>query len=608
MLVYMQMTAHETLQKYFGYDTFRPLQEEIINSILDGQDTFVLMPTGGGKSLCFQIPAIMLPGITLVVSPLIALMKDQVDALQSSGVAAEYINSTLDHIEIQEICERAEDGKIDLLYIAPERFAMPDFKEFLTALPISLIAIDEAHCISEWGHDFRPDYRTLGTLHTTWPEVPIVALTATATPKVRDDIVTQLRLRNTRTFVASFDRENLHISVIPKQNTFPKLLHVLKRHEGVSVIIYCFSRKDTEKIAAKLRTNGHNAAAYHAGLDPELRKKAQDDFIKDRTNIICATIAFGMGIDKPDVRLVVHYTYPKTLEGYYQEIGRAGRDGLPSECVLFYSYADTRMHEFFIRQLEDEKEQHEAAKKLQHVISYSRLGTCRRNFLLDYFGEKNTPTTCSACDLCTREVEMFDATEIAQKILSAIFRTGNSFGKAHVIDVLRGSRKKAIVLRKHDQLALHGIAKDQSAETLGQLFDELTRHGLCAQKPGEYATYALTKNGIVFLKSKKSLQLPKPEVWKERVEKTKKVRPAKVTDYDEDLFQILRTLRRALAEEKSVPAFVIFGDVSLQEMAADQPTTLTQFSTIKGVGAQKLETYGQVFVELIQEFVANKKS
>ncbi|KAF0134793.1 MAG: ATP-dependent DNA helicase RecQ [Candidatus Saganbacteria bacterium] len=388
------------LKQYFGYDEFRPLQEEIVNHVVSGKDCFVLMPTGGGKSLCYQLPALKFDGITVVVSPLISLMKDQVDALRACGIKAELINSTLAPMQIDKICLSAKNGEVKILYIAPERFALKDFQEFLKTLTVSLVVVDEAHCISEWGHDFRPSYRNLSLLKELFPSTPLMALTATATRQVREDIINQLQLQKARVFISSFNRENLHIRVIEKKQASPKLVNILQKYRDESVIIYCFSRKETEMVAENLKLKKFNVRAYHAGMDPGERTLVQDLFIKDEVNIIVATIAFGMGIDKPDVRLVVHYTYPKTLEGYYQEIGRAGRDGLASECVMFYTYADTRKHEFFINQIEDEKLRSRAHKKLNLVSNYAKLATCRKKYLLNYFGEELTGTTCRGCDIC----------------------------------------------------------------------------------------------------------------------------------------------------------------------------------------------------------------
>ncbi|MEK7103604.1 MAG: ATP-dependent DNA helicase RecQ, partial [Patescibacteria group bacterium] len=379
----MQETIHELLKEYFGYDDFRPQQEDIIHTVLSGNDTVVLMPTGGGKSLCFQIPAMAMEGITLVVSPLIALMKDQVDALLANGIPAAFINSSLSNAEIEEIKDELTRGEIKLLYIAPERLALLDFKLFLKELPIALIAIDEAHCISEWGHEFRPDYRNLQHCkQILFPDVPIIALTATATPKVKEDIISQLHLPSPKVFLSSFDRPNLFINVRPKQQAAKEILSLLEKHKGESVIIYCLSRKETETLASSLKKEGHKAAAYHAGMNSEERRIAQDRFKKDQISIIVATVAFGMGIDKPDVRLVIHYSLPKSIEGYYQEIGRAGRDGLPSECVLFYTYGDTRTLDYFINAMEDPDEQKRAKAKLQDIVDYCEGDTCRRTVLL----------------------------------------------------------------------------------------------------------------------------------------------------------------------------------------------------------------------------------
>ena len=587
------------LKKYFGYDNFRPMQAEIVDNCLAGKDTFVLMPTGGGKSLCYQLPALKFFGLTLVVSPLIALMKDQVDALKECGIEAEFINSSLLSNQIDQICERARVGNVKILYIAPERLALTGFQEFLKTLEISLIAIDEAHCISEWGHDFRPDYRNLSMLKKLFPGVPLIALTATATEKVREDIVRQLQLQKAALFVSSFNRENLKISVIEKKQAFEKLLNLLDGHKKESVIIYCHSRKETEDVAANLKANGHSARAYHAGLPAGERKLVQELFIKDKVDIIVATIAFGMGIDKPDVRLVVHYTFPKTLEGYYQEIGRAGRDGLDSDCVMFYTYADTRKHQFFINQIEDDKLRERATEKLAEVLSYGELQTCRKKYLLGYFGEHLEGDNCGSCDVCSTVRVMFDATTIAKKILSAVVRTENRFGKNYVVDVLVGKKAQKIKINQHDKLSVFGIVQDFSENELAQIINQLLSADLLMKTEGTYPVLGITRKGAAFLSNNEQLELPRPQVDVTPKKGAKKGN----LEYNIDLFEALRILRKELAERGNVPPFVIFGDTSLQEMAYYFPTNKESFAKITGVGARKLEQYSDDFLQVISIFV-----
>ena len=389
-----------TLKKYFGYDNFRPLQEDIINLVLNGKDCLVLMPTGGGKSLCFQLPSLLLPGLTIVISPLISLMKDQVDALRANGIACDFINSSLSQAEISSVITKAQTGKIKLLYIAPERLAVPGFMNFLRSINLSLLAIDEAHCISEWGHDFRPDYRNLKSLRQEFPSTPLIALTATATEKVRADIINQLNLHEAKIFLSSFNRPNLSYEVLPKKESFKSILALLQDYQDKSVIIYCFSRNDTENMVTKLTNLGYKATAYHAGLDAKTRQSNQERFIKDEVAIMVATIAFGMGIDKPDVRLVIHHSLPKSVEGYYQETGRAGRDGLPARCVLFFSYGDKFKQDYFIRNIPDLKEQRKAEEKLEQVLQYGQTTGCRRKYLLRYFNENYQTANCGNCDTC----------------------------------------------------------------------------------------------------------------------------------------------------------------------------------------------------------------
>ncbi|MCK5319917.1 DNA helicase RecQ [Candidatus Parcubacteria bacterium] len=587
------------LKKYFGYDEFRPLQAEIIDNVLNKKDSFVLMPTGGGKSLCYQLPALKFSGITLVISPLIALMKDQVDALKANGIEAEFINSSLDPNQINAIINRARKNEIKILYIAPERFALNTFQNFLNTLKIELIAVDEAHCISEWGHDFRPDYGNLNKLKTLFPTTPIIALTATATKKVQDDILKQLNLKNADLFISGFDRENLKISVINKKQALPKLINLLEKYKNESVIIYCFSRKETEEIADNLNLNGFSARAYHAGLEKNKRKLIQEMFVKDKVNIIVATIAFGMGIDKPDVRLVVHYTFPKTLEGYYQEIGRAGRDGLPSECVMFYTYADTRKHQFFINQIDDFKLKERAEEKLAEVLKFGELVTCRKKYLLNYFGEKQKTDNCNSCDICTTEKEKIDATIIVKKILSCIARTHNRFGAKYISDILLGKNIQKIRINRHDQLSVFGIVKDFDENELLQIIKQLIGLDYIFKNEGQYPTLNITKKGAAFLQGEEKLELNKP------VCDISSVKQKIDLNFNQELFHELRELRKELAQKENVPPFVIFGDKSLQEMAYYFPQTNEDFSQISGVGDKKLAQYGDIFLSLITNFSKN---
>jgi len=586
------------LKKHFGYDKFRPLQEEIVAHVIGGNDALVLMPTGGGKSLCFQLPALHFDGLTMVISPLISLMKDQVDALTENGIPSAFINSSLSSSEMDKILRAVKDGTVKIIYLAPERLALESFQNFLKTLKISLIAIDEAHCISEWGHDFRPEYRNLKILRQLFPRTPTIALTATATVRVREDILRQMMMTRAKTFLASFNRPNLTYSIIPKENSFYQLMALLKKYRGKPAIIYCFSRKDTENLASDLNQNNFSALPYHAGIDSQTRKTNQEKFIRDEVPIIVATIAFGMGIDKPDVRLVVHYHLPKSIEGYYQETGRAGRDGMPSECVLLYSYGDTIKHKYFIKDVEDDKEREQALLKLDQIVRLCENNSCRRKFLLEYFGEKSSDIICENCDYCLRSKETFDATVITQKILSVILRTNERFGANYIIDILRGSSSADILQRGHNSLTVWGIAKNQTQAELKDIIRSLIAHNILNKTAGEYPCLAVTSAGKILLKQKEKIILPKPKGHLDYIKQAK----ANESRYDEDLFEILRQLRRQIADRMSVPPFIIFGDIALREMAIYFPQSRESFLKIAGVGERKLEQYGQDFMQAITRY------
>src|SRR5213596_701982 len=597
------MDLAPTLKKHFGYDEFRPLQQKIINDALAGCDVLVLMPTGGGKSLCFQLPALTRDGLTIVVSPLISLMKDQVDALQTSGIPATYLNSTLDRQGAVARWRGLHRGEYRMLYVAPERLMLETFLERALNWKIAQFAIDEAHCISEWGHDFRPDYRDLKKLREHFPDAPVMALTATATERVRADIVKQLKLHEPRCYVASFDRPNLTYRVIPKSAPYEQLLALIRSRPNDGGIVYCASRKSTESVARNLNEDGISAKPYHAGLTPSERTKHQESFLRDDVRVITATIAFGMGINKPNVRFVVHYDLPKNLESYYQETGRAGRDGLQSECLLLFSASDVAKQLHFI----DEKSESEARiarAQLRQMIHYAETRECRRAALLRYFGEEFAEASCDGCDNCLTPRETFDGTIPAQKFLSCVHRihakSGFGFGLNHIADVLRGADTEAIRQRSHNELSTYGIGRELKRDAWQAIGRELLRLGLVESAPGRFATLTLTPAGREVLRSRTPITLTK------QIDiATHKERPrAGAIECDEVLFERLRDLRRKLADERNVPAYVIFSDVSLREMARNYPTTASEFRRIPGVGEQKLKDFAQPFLSEIENYLA----
>ena len=571
----------ELLKRYFGYDEFRPLQAETMDAVMGGSDTLVVMPTGGGKSLCYQLPALALPGVTLVVSPLIALMKDQVDALKANGVPAECLNSGMSGEEQSRVQTQTHRGEIKLLYVAPERIVRPGFQRFLASIQLSLIAVDEAHCISQWGHEFRPDYRNLRQLRRLAPDTPVIALTATATQRVRDDIAAQLEMKSPSVFTGSVNRPNLRYAVFPNTDKYDILVERLRKHKGASAIVYRGSQKGCEELASDLSGDDIQALPYHAGLDSATRQRNQERFVRDEVPVIVATVAFGMGIDKPDIRLVAHYDMPGSIERYYQESGRAGRDGLSSDCIVFYGARDRERETFFIERMENELERQSAETKLDAIVSYCQTGSCRRAALLRYFGEDLAEENCDSCDVC--EAETFDATVISQKILSAVIRTGERFGATHVSQVLTGRRVKSVTDRNHDSLSVFGIVDDYTAKSLRELMATLVSRGLLARGDSRYPTLSVTPQGRSFLKNRESIELPV-------LESTKRVsrRASAELDYDNNLFQKLRELRTRLASDRGVPPYVVFGDVSLREMAHYYPQSQDSFLRITGVGRVKL--------------------
>lgn len=589
-----------TLQNVFGYQSYRPFQEEIINGLIAGEDAFVLMPTGGGKSLCFQIPALHRSGVAIVVSPLISLMKDQVDALLVNGVRAACYNSSLAAGEARQVLAKMHQGELDLLYVAPERLLSNGFLERLHELDVALFAIDEAHCVSQWGHDFRPEYVQLGKLRTLFPGVPMVALTATAEKQTRLDILQRLQLQNARTVIAGFDRPNIRYTVIDKAKPYLQLSTFLDSRRQESGIVYCLSRKRVEEVAEKLKADGISAAAYHAGFPAQQRKQVQDDFLRDDLQIVVATVAFGMGIDKPNVRFVVHYDLPKNIESYYQETGRAGRDGLPAEALLLFGYGDIAISRGLIEKSDNHEQKRIEIHKLNAMVAFAESGTCRRRALLGYFGEALTDD-CGNCDICLNPPERYDATEDARKALSCVYRVEQRFGIGHVIEVLRGAKTQRIFDLRHDQLSTYGLGRDQSQDHWSHLLRQLIHHGYLEQDIVNYSVLKLTETARPLLRGEMQLTITKPRL---KAVKKKKA-PAKIVglEYDQELFNQLRILRKQIADRDGVPPYVVFGDASLAEMAATLPTDADAFLRINGVGQTKLQRYGAEFMAEVTSFL-----
>ncbi|MFN9865853.1 MAG: DNA helicase RecQ [Pseudanabaena sp.] len=604
-------SLQQTLKQYFGYDSFRAGQREIIEAHLAGRDTLAIMPTGGGKSICFQLPALLKDGVTIVVSPLIALMQDQVTALKENGIGATFLNSTLSVREANLRSQAVLDGVIKLTYVAPERLFAQQFIEFLKIvnqkIGIAGFAIDEAHCVSEWGHDFRPEYRQLRQIRQLYPDVPVIGLTATATERVREDISQQLGMYQPYIHVASFNRTNLYYEVIPKQGTeqsYLNLLQQIKRMQG-SGIVYCLSRKRVTEIAERLREDGIAAIPYHAGLSAKEREENQTRWIRDDVQVMVATIAFGMGINKPDVRFVIHYDLPRNIEGYYQESGRAGRDGEDSHCTLFLGYQDLETIKYLIAQKVDphsneplEAEQRIAYQQLRQVVDYAEGVTCRRAILLRYFGE-NFHGNCRNCDNCLTPKPMEDWTVESQKFLSCVARTKERFGAGHIIDVLRGSRKEKVLQHQHDQLSTYGIGKDRSLDEWRQLSRSLIHQGYLTQTTDGYAILKLNDRSWEVMRGQRNVLLP---IEREMEPATVVEREMSESPVDvEILFERLRLLRKNLADGQEVPPYVIFSNATLNQMAEQQPTTRKDFAKLSGVGAKKLEQYADDFMAIILE-------
>ena len=596
------MDYSATLKKYFGFDSFRPLQEEIINHLVSGKDALVLMPTGGGKSLCFQIPALVLKGTAVVISPLISLMKDQVDALCSNGISAAAMNSSLSRSEYADVRHRCADGSLKLLYLSPERL-QADLEWIKNSMKVSLLVVDEAHCISTWGHDFRPEYTQLGALHELFPGVPIAAFTATADKVTREDILTQLRISRGKTFISSFDRPNLSLSVVTgcrDSEKISRIANLINRHSGESGIVYCMTRKTTEDVASELKRRGVSCECYHAGMSSEDRRRIQEDFKNDRVNVVCATVAFGMGIDKSDIRFIVHYNMPGSIEHYYQEIGRGGRDGLPCETVLFYNLQDI----VTLKRFAEESGQPEVnLDKLRRMQDYAESTICRRRILLNYFGEV-LDKDCKNCDVCQNPPERFDGTVIVQKLLSVLVRTRQNVSSTVAIDILLGEPTPTVDRFHYDQIKTFGAGADISREDWKSYLLQMIHLGFVEIDVLHYRKLKITSLGDDILYGRRKAEMSVLKHLDFRVKPKRKVRERSTDPENTGLFQALKVLRLKIAQKERLPAYIILGDKSLHDLAARCPTTIDAFGDCFGIGDAKKEKYGDRFVACIVDHLA----